>query len=206
MRRRLLNLFTAMSLLLCVAVCALWAQSWWREPASVTLPAGGYHVHGWRGQLVLVRHAPNPERPYLWTTVYLARDGNRSSALIKAAVFDPASPVDARTGFPTDLIARPYAGVMLADGCRLANAGGFGASVTRLAAHPQHGPVLHAIAIPHWFLATIAGALPFRWLARRVRQRLRAPGRCDGCGYDLRATPDRCSECGRRTGPLTSPS
>jgi len=29
MRRRLLNLLTALSLLLCVAVCVLWVRSYW---------------------------------------------------------------------------------------------------------------------------------------------------------------------------------
>jgi hypothetical protein len=43
------------------------------------------------------------------------------------------------------------------------------------------------IAVPFWLPAQI------RAQRREKRQRL---GRCGQCGYDLRATPDRCPECG----------
>ena len=44
---------------------------------------------------------------------------------------------------------------------------------------------------------TDAGLTLRRW---RRRRRARAAGRCGGCGYDLRATPGRCPECGRAAG------
>ncbi|CAN5572732.1 hypothetical protein BH09PLA1_BH09PLA1_02870 [soil metagenome] len=55
-----------------------------------------------------------------------------------------------------------------------------------------------SIRFPAWVLSLVCSVLPLIWLSpgyrRRVRKRL---GLCERCGYDVRATPERCPECGR---------
>jgi hypothetical protein len=56
--------------------------------------------------------------------------------------------------------------------------------------------------VPHWFLLALAGVVPLRRTATFVMARRRRPQlRCVTCGYDLRATPDRCPECGSPAAP-----
>lgn len=53
------------------------------------------------------------------------------------------------------------------------------------------------IAIPYWPLVLLSGITPLVWLVAFKRKRRRDfAGRCLACGYDLRATPERCPECG----------
>jgi hypothetical protein len=52
--------------------------------------------------------------------------------------------------------------------------------------------------VPYWSFLCAAAVLPAAWLVRRAQNARRARrGRCAVCGYDLRASPERCPECGR---------
>jgi hypothetical protein len=61
-----------------------------------------------------------------------------------------------------------------------------------------------SIVLPVWLPVAAAGVWPAMALVVRVLRRRRAGdlGVCTACGYDLRATPGRCPECGTRPGEV----
>jgi hypothetical protein len=65
----------------------------------------------------------------------------------------------------------------------------------------QYGPKytnrFSGISLPIWLIALCWGAWPVaRWRRSRARRHRLMQGLCPSCGYDMRATPVRCPECG----------
>jgi hypothetical protein len=57
--------------------------------------------------------------------------------------------------------------------------------------------VIWNVVLPHWLLACASGVMPLVYGVARMRRKWRCyQGRCAACGYDLRASPERCPECG----------
>jgi hypothetical protein len=56
---------------------------------------------------------------------------------------------------------------------------------------------MDVLNIPHWLTFLLTAPWPAWWFVRhrKLRSRRRA-GLCMHCGYDLRASTDRCPECG----------
>ena len=161
MKRHLLNILTALSLLLCVVVVAIWVRSYWF--ADTLRWSGGRvcSISSHNGLLVWNDFRPDPGSPALpWWHSYRGRDGG-------------------------------YAWNTL--GGSLWNHVGFGFAVGFTAGNNR----IRQVTVPHWFLTLTTSLLSAvaAYSVVRSRQRSRI-GLCPRCGYDLRATPDKCPECG----------
>lgn len=64
-----------------------------------------------------------------------------------------------------------------------------------------------AVRCPLWIVVLVTAWLPLHWLVlfRSYHRHREEQAVCGQCGYDLRATPNRCPECGTvpNTGPAT---
>ena len=73
---------------------------------------------------------------------------------------------------------------------------GFGVSWGRIGCAFDVGAFMPLFyMVPTWAVAVATAIPPALWLRRRLKRPTR-PGLCRHCGYDLRATPGRCPECG----------
>jgi hypothetical protein len=73
--------------------------------------------------------------------------------------------------------------------------GGFAAPWRYGGFYYQKGGIVRLLSVPHWFVALASGSCAV--LLHRNKGIARArEGFCANCGYDLRATPERCPECG----------
>jgi hypothetical protein len=175
MKRLLLNLVTALSLLLSVAVAALWVRSYgvsqfagWSDRARFV---GGLSMCG----LVRLEYGTYANDDQGWSYVSYPTPGGAAPGLWQEALARD------RRGGRLRALGIAYARVDYAmDGTR----------------------VRRALYLPHWLLVGMTLAAPAWHLLRPVRARRRpAPGQCPACGYDLRATPGRCPECGIMAAP-----
>ena len=166
MTRRLLNLLTLLSLVLCVAVVVLWARSYAVADEVHLLGRGrGYYLESSRGRLMFFASDTPVVRPVReWG---YGRYGDAVAR--RAAMADIERNVAARGG---------------------AGFRAFGVAFLRKSS-PTGAAVV--VAAPAWLLVASLGLGPLLRIALRRRA---TPGTCPACGYDLRATPDRCPECG----------
>jgi hypothetical protein len=172
--RILLNAATAVSLVLCAAAVVLWMWSY-SHPPEITRGevANSYQVFTVsRGRLVVF----DDREPWLEVT------GSSRPTRWRWYTSDP---LDVRV--VTDLYG-PYH--------HTAFAGFF------VGHHANAHTSRTTILLPMWFVVAALGVLPVV-SARRARRRMRRTdsGHCPACNYDLRATPDRCPECGTMPAP-----
>jgi hypothetical protein len=186
MRQRLINfVFIA-----CVGVLILFAVVW-----AVTFVVGYTGVLAFGGRAVLVDTcrgeisiwtapvAPAPElrnaRPTLINTIYDRAEASTALEWYRTA------PMRKRGLFALG------AGIVRADSLMPP----IGNAVLR-------GHFGYGVIIPYWLLCTLACIWPAtRWYRQQKMDRdydLYLQGLCPKCGYDLRASPELCPECGAR--------
>jgi hypothetical protein len=186
MRRRLFTLGALISLLLCVATVALWVRSYWYSD-SYDFGRDGGSSHDLRSLLGNVHLVSD------FGTRRVGGESHFSSErLSPQAVWHGG-----RSGYPPQ--PHWHFGCIWQNYARYHMAFAYGGSGTMT----QH----RLIVVPYRWFALMFALLPAARLIVIVRSRRRdIESRCRTCGYDLRATPNRCPECGAVPESATRPA
>jgi hypothetical protein len=169
-----------------VASAALWVRSYWQLDAVTRVSHEALvRVLSWRGALVVSREAADGKLYRLGPAQGWRRRSADASSLSDAQVFpsmdyNPQRRLDWR--WWNFAVRSQAAGqIALVDGA------------------PATWPDTTYVAVPHATFVVVS-AIVAAVAARRLRsiqvEARRAAGQCVRCGYDLRASPDRCPECG----------
>jgi hypothetical protein len=182
--RRVLPVFSAFSLLICVALVIAcirgqWKGDWyqWQETDQVG--------NTWRAVSVVT----GKSGIYVsWQRFDFQQPGN---ALRYAKNLKRVSGFSHITSPPQ---TNPYAGSFW-------NRIGFGFRLEKVGwTEGSGGPYRYDFDhthVPYWaLLAGFGGSAIWGFVLWHRRKRRLGAGYCENCGYDLRATPDRCPECG----------
>ncbi|HYE20186.1 MAG TPA: hypothetical protein VEA69_17190 [Tepidisphaeraceae bacterium] len=183
-RRHILNALTVASALICAALAAFWVRSNWVRDE---LCRDTFRVGRDPAQVVLESRSYISERGYLgW------------------------SHVEQMIGPPNAELVRPVIGLVMPRASSVA------VGAYRSLAHSDDsgwGPLkwhrdesatinVRRVAVSYGVTVALAAVLPLiRWARRRSRWARARRSACVACGYDLRATPDRCPECGENVAP-----
>ena len=185
MRRLLFNLAAFASLALFMLTVAAWARSHWRADVlqSTMWEIEGPSVYNWyflvysaAGGLEIACDAEVRDRQSASVLQEISADGEWKR---RRYFFAPLPPE-----YPSPLFgsrARPPLGFWF-----------------RWSRTPA--TIRREVIVPYWSIALSTAVLPALSLIRRRRRRFRerraALGFCAHCGYDVRASRDRCPECG----------
>ncbi|MDB5291032.1 MAG: hypothetical protein JWL69_2273 [Phycisphaerales bacterium] len=188
MLRHLFTLLSALSLLLCIATTTLWVRSYryvsyWDSHRYWNTDGRGHRDEFWA---ISYHGGLCYSHSLLWTEDYWAIRGFSPSQ--NGRRFDGNGEKWKGRSASNGFVHRTYAGF------------GYERWDSVKAGDLKVTGTIWAIAVPYWSVAALFAVPPAGWLlafrrARSAGWRLRHM-RCFRCGYDLRATPERCPECG----------
>ena len=182
MTRRLFNILTAVTLLLCVALCVVWVRSYW-SCVVVNRSKPGDSVTGriCRGRVVILRVVEK--------TLTDAPGAIWIAPGVTPIMTEPKVQWRVRSGDPRRF-TKELDNLALNQDWSLAS---FSAS-----SYTSPNITARAWAIPLWAPMLALVAVPSaRFLMHRIRGRLARAGQCPSCGYNLTGNVSGvCPECG----------